>query len=300
MGGAWPPGRLSSGLRRARRAGEGFTLIELLVVIIIIALLAALLLPALARAKAVAQGAQCKSNIRQLAISWESYTDDNRTRFVLNADNPYPVNNNPPALSSSWLVGAEAWDPNTLDNTNINFIAGALLGPYVAQNFLVYHCPSDNSAAPMYGQPMKRLRSISMNGFVGQDAQWEQDWLVYLKASDLVRPGPASLMVFLDENPDSINDGWMMFADESALDNDNPDGTAAGDGGWFNLPASYHNGACNFSFADGHSESHLWSNPAMNKPLTMTDYFPTGPEIFTPQTGPDYQYFLKHASYKFK
>jgi prepilin-type N-terminal cleavage/methylation domain-containing protein/prepilin-type processing-associated H-X9-DG protein len=298
--GGFAPSGLLPGHSGSRRLEKGFTLIELLVVIAIIAILAALLLPSLSRAKAAAQGTQCKSNIRQLAIAWESYADDNKNYFVVNTDDPIPLNVASIKPSLSWLDGAEAWDANTLDNTNINFIANALLGAYVGKNYQIYHCPSDQSSAPIYGQPMSRVRSISMNGFVGIAAGWEQDWLTYLKLGDLTHPGPANLMVFLDEHPDSINDGWMMFADEGALDNSSPVGAGTGDGGWFNLPASYHNGACNFSFADGHSESHQWSAPAMLKPISRTDYAFVGPEVFTPATGSDYQYFLKHASYKFK
>jgi prepilin-type N-terminal cleavage/methylation domain-containing protein/prepilin-type processing-associated H-X9-DG protein len=56
---------------------HGFTLVELLVVIAVIAILAALLLPALAKAKASAQSAACKSNLRQLGLALNMYVHDN-------------------------------------------------------------------------------------------------------------------------------------------------------------------------------------------------------------------------------
>ena len=59
-----------------------------------------------------------------------------------------------------------------------------------------------------------------------------------------VSPKPCDLWVFCDEHPDTINDGFFMNRWEEYR--------------WGNLPASYHNGAANLSFADGHAEGHRW------------------------------------------
>lgn len=58
------------------RSGNGFTLIELLVVIATIAVLLAILMPALRRAKVLAQGVACRANLKDLAVAWNMYLDD--------------------------------------------------------------------------------------------------------------------------------------------------------------------------------------------------------------------------------
>src|SRR5207249_4772677 len=85
---------------------------------------------------------------------------------------------------------------------------------------------------------------------------------IYLKDTEFVRPGAASLWVFVDEHPDSINDG--LFGMHMPLPKTLwPGGTVP----WDDVPASYHNGACGFSFADGHGEIHKWLDANTKAPI---------------------------------
>jgi prepilin-type N-terminal cleavage/methylation domain-containing protein/prepilin-type processing-associated H-X9-DG protein len=214
----------------------GFTLVELLVVIAIIAILAALLLPALSKSKGKAEAITCGSNIRQLALAWSLYADDNDGWLINNHGKPQTT-----ALRDTWANNVEDWLASD-DNTNLTYLTDSKLGPYANRATKIYKCPTDRAQA-LNGD---RIRSISMNAMVGDPGnltnQFNPLYQQFFKAAEV--PFPSVIFVFLDEHCDTINDGFFVNRLE--------------DYAWGNLPASYHNGAANFSFIDGHFESHRW------------------------------------------
>ncbi len=239
-----------------RRAA--FTLIELLVVIAIIAILAAMLLPALSKAKAKGQGISCLNNQRQAAIAVLMYADDNRNVFPPNSSGDPPP---------SWVEGHLDWTTGNPDNTNILKLINAKLGPYT-RNPQLYRCPADNFPVRVtMSYSAQRVRSISMNGYIEGNAVRDRSGgssffsacRRYDKTTDVVGPTPTDLWMLVDEHPDSINDGFLI---NNIQDNNT----------WSDLPASYHNGACGFSFADGHSEIKKWREASTVVPIKHTQY----------------------------
>ena len=222
--------------RGVRVKVQGFTLIELLVVIAIIAILAAMLLPALSKAKQRAQGINCVSNLKQMALGWTMYAGDN---------NDYMVNNWRGA-TNAWINGITGDVSTTLGSTNQDAIRSGNLYQY-NPNVGIYQCPSAIKGGTVGNTTLPRLaRNYSIQGRMrgNQPQILGTQFPEYAKISQIYNPSPTEAIVFVDESINTIDDGYFA--------------TLAVTSEWKNSPTSRHGKGGVFSFADGHSERWGW------------------------------------------
>ena len=238
-----------------RTSREAFTLVELLVVVATIGLIALTIIPALAGTRPNTQSARCLSNLSRLTQIWQMFSTDNADRLMPNgvAASGYP---------NRWADGDMDWTTFP-DNTNATLMVDpqqSAIGGYTKDTSL-FKCSADTyqSAA----NPGPRVRSVSLSAALGGNPSLPLgvvDGRIYIRIfriSELNTPGPANIYAFLDEHPDSIDDAIFQFNA----------GLASANRRLRNVPASYHNGAANLSFADGHVQTKRWQDSRTGVPV---------------------------------
>ena len=233
---------MKAGQSDSPETGRGFTRIELLAVLVMLALIAAVTRPVWANVGA-SQSIACLENVRRLSAAWLLYTDDNAGKFVGNYHGGFVPDAT--GKESPWVTGWLDWTTSP-DNTNTVYLTNpryAALAMYWGTDATVLKCPADEHVSrPQAVRGWSgRVRSYALNCALGEGNYYtgpiNQRILPITRSADFGRLPPHQAFVFLDEHPDSIDDGlfWVPSNEVTMPD----------------VPGALHDGAAWFSFGEG-------------------------------------------------
>jgi len=235
---------------------KAFTLIELLVVIAIIAILMAILMPALNRAREQGRRAACLSNVKQLALAWNMYADENDDKIVNGATGFSFYDNGGWAghgKERSWIHGDTGRVGTEEEVIKQNMRDGALW-PYIKSE-KIFRCPTGKR-----GEWFTYSIMFSMNAV---DHAWVKGVPgAHVKRRNEIRPNAATRVVFIDEGR-MTSDAYAVYYHQEV---------------WFDSPPVRHGDGTNVSFADGHAEYWKWKGIDTIKHARDDDYNP-GPQV---------------------
>lgn len=269
---------------------NGFTLVELLVVIAIIAVLMAILLPALNRARELAQGAKCRGNLKNYVLALYMYLGDNDDNFCdphsfyFSQTEPFPVES-----GISFYMHLRWCNGDLYLRKYPKY--GGLLYPYIieARSFI---CPtflliakrdSEDHFYRDYGSQLSNYlpwHNYTMNAYLGSPGP-EVSQSSVRKIDEVKRPSETfafteeSALVDTRYNVSGLNDTYMIPGSDSMIDgwlnhptvNGNyrnirpgPEGV----GPFWDVIAGFHHapsadllgGRGNCAFLDGHISAH--------------------------------------------
>lgn len=260
----------------AIKTKKAFTLIELLVVIAIIALLLAIMMPALKKAKGLAQMTAGMTNQKNLMIAWRTYNSDNNGEMVGGNTESRNLNGKPVSANSpDWVkapliktasglihsFGSEFVE-TPLEN-EINGIREGLLFPYIEDED-VYRCPADNRLKLKGLAQPASFRSYSIVATMnGEEYSFVKPYRVTKEAQI---SNASSKFVFMDDfDKRSFNMGSWIFNPETNL--------------FYDAVAVWHPKKCNYSYADGHVEGRKWKDLRTHKYARYVVYGDADDEI---------------------
>jgi hypothetical protein len=205
-----------------------------------------------------------------LELACIMYPDDNNGQLVPNVSTSWGNFNTTP----SWDGLADSMDPSagTMITNRAALVADnkGLLGVYLAKDYRVFKCPGDRAVSPNGPTARSYAMNSMMNGFSGPGVTLylngaildnsgniitssgprggSGSYRLFQKASQILNPKPSSAWVLIDESSGTINDGffWVRMSSPPV---------------WEDVPASYHGQSGCLSYADGHAEIRVWTDP---------------------------------------
>lgn len=268
---------------------QGFTRTDLVAIVAICVALSFVTFPLRGDAQTDGDTLVCRSNMRQLVRAMHLYSMDNGGYLPINWEDATPGRN--------WIVD-NYFETQTQKSAALQNPATSMLANYVERSVRPFKCPADKTTVRAGGQLLARTRSVSMNLAVGTDGlvsktptagAWldgqhshtaNRTWRCFGKLSDMVRPIPSEIYVFLDEHPDSINDGLFGLVGP---------GLPRTQKRWIDWPAYYHNGGAGFGMADGSAVQHRWVSAP--PPVNLSPQPPT-----LPASLPDIDWLSAHTT----
>jgi prepilin-type processing-associated H-X9-DG protein len=245
----------------------------------------------LSNAKGRGYAIVCLNNPRQLALAWNLYAEDREGYLPYN----YGITDTRDTVANgkflNWANNVMSWDLDQ-DNTNDVQLARGGLGPYLSAVVSPFRCPSDRvlSAEQRDAGWRERTRTYSMNAMLGYAGSFTKPggininnpkYKQFFKLAEI--PDPSAIFVFIDEHPDSVKDAYFLAKPGTYF--------------WFDLPAGYHNGGANLTFADLHIEYRKWLSPGTvypHSPGAMGD--PPIPIPVSPEDPRDYEWLMERTS----
>ena len=239
-------------------------------------------------------GASCLNNLRRLSAAWQLYSNDSNDHVANNYGKAETVAEITSGRFGTWANNVMTWEVDGIEAQSVTNAAWVRKGPldrYLNGKVEVYHCPADRYLSPRQQTAgyVRRVRSVSMNAFFGRSGagpdatinglnKFMPSYRQFLKRSQV--PDPAVTFLFVDEQADSINDGYFL--------------NRVGQDGWEDLPAAYHDGGCSFSFADGSALLHRWSSPTSMLTVKFERQSQPWDKLASEQ---DWPWFYQHAGF---